>query len=148
MFAGSLWTFSEQKTFTENNVFADEKFPKHFRRVRYSSISYKKARAELHKNVDLCVRQVETLSWWFEINAPPCSSYVLCTFPAAILHLNDSTDILFQSSSVPDLVNIPLFVLAMLPFATNPLLYVVSDSNYRRLDWCKPPNNILQSKLV
>ena len=62
-----------------------------------------------------------------------CFSYSLCTFPAAILELNDKTDIFFKSTSVPDWINISLFVLAMVPTSTNPLLYVVSDPKYRRL---------------
>ena len=53
-----------------------------------------------------------------------------------MIHLNDKTGILFHSSMVPNWVNISLntlTTLAMVPFATNPLIYVVSDQNYCRL---------------
>lgn len=61
------------------------------------------------------------------------SSYVVCTFPAMILCLNDKTDFFFSSASVPEWCYIICFVLVVVPFSTNPLIYVVSNQNYRRL---------------
>lgn len=59
-------------------------------------------------------------------------SYVVCTFPAMILCLNDKTDFFFSSASVPEWCYIICFVLVVVPFSTNPLIYVVSNQNYRR----------------
>ena len=58
-------------------------------------------------------------------------SYSFCTFPAVVLHLNDQLEF-FKTKAVPDWITIFLFVLAMVPTTTNPLLYVVSDPKYRR----------------
>ena len=81
-------------------------------------------------------------------------SYILCTFPACLLSLNDKTDLFWPARQaelclldntgingllgrlVPAWLEFTLYTLAMAPFATNPLLYVVSDSNYRR--WGQP----------
>jgi len=60
------------------------------------------------------------------------SSYILCTFPGIILSWNDKTDMFFISSSSPTWLDCFVYILAMTPFSTNPLLYVVSDINYRR----------------
>ena len=46
--------------------------------------------------------------------------------------LNDKTDYLFPSSLLPAWCYVTLFVLVVVPFATNPLIYVVSNQNYRR----------------
>jgi len=59
-------------------------------------------------------------------------SHLICCLPAAILHFNDRTSILFWPSAVPDWLNSVSFVLLVTPFATNPLIYVASDPNYRR----------------
>ena len=59
-------------------------------------------------------------------------SYTICTFPAVVCSLNDKTDYLFPSSVLPAWCYVTLFVLVVVPFATNPLIYVVSNQNYRR----------------
>ena len=48
-----------------------------------------------------------------------------------VVHLNDQLEF-FPSTSIPDWINISLFVLCVVPTNTNPLLYVVSDPKYRR----------------
>ena len=59
-------------------------------------------------------------------------SYVVCTFPAVIFTLNDKTDFLFPSSSLPEWCYAVSYILVVTPFAANPLIYVVSNPNYRR----------------
>ena len=57
---------------------------------------------------------------------------MVCTFPAAVFHLNDRTSVFFPSALLPDWLYAATFILVVTPFATNPLLYVVSDPNYKR----------------
>ena len=59
-------------------------------------------------------------------------SYVLCTFPAVLFTLNDKTDFLFPSQSLPEYCYAVSYILVVTPFAANPLIYVVSNPNYRR----------------
>ena len=59
-------------------------------------------------------------------------SYVVCTFPAVIFTLNDKTHFLFPSSSLPEWCYALSYILVVTPFAANPLIYVVSNPNYRR----------------
>jgi len=58
-------------------------------------------------------------------------SYVACVLPATLLHLNERSNI-WAPSTVPIWGNVVAFALLMTPFATNPLIYVASDRNYRR----------------
>ena len=62
----------------------------------------------------------------------PSLSYVVCTFPAMICSLNDKTNFFFDSASLPEWCFLTFFVLVVVPFATNPLIYVASNQNYRR----------------
>ena len=59
-------------------------------------------------------------------------SYIICTFPAVIFTLNDKTNFLFPSSNLAEWCYAASYILVVLPFATNPLIYVVSNQNYRR----------------
>ena len=59
-------------------------------------------------------------------------SYVVCTFPAVLFTLNDKTDVLFPSQSLPEWCYAVSYILVVTPFAANPLIYVVSNPNYRR----------------
>ena len=59
-------------------------------------------------------------------------SYVVCTFPAVLFTLNDKTDFLFPAPSLPEWCYAVSYILVVTPFAANPLIYVVSNPNYRR----------------
>ena len=49
-----------------------------------------------------------------------------------IFTLNDKTNFLFPSSNLAEWCYAASYILVVLPFATNPLIYVVSNQNYRR----------------
>ena len=123
-------------------------FPPNTWGVWNSSSSYQEKRTELYQDANLYICKVCFIHFNFWkptvsiLNRNSCvlfmfdfyffPSYILCTFPSAFLSLNDKTNFFFPSTSFPAWFDFLLYILAMAPFATNPLLYVVSDINYRR----------------